>query len=130
MIGKTALALVAAAMIAAAAVLLVWAAGFALFSWLDGPYGNAVAAAAVAGCAAVFLGVVLFIASRQRVIEKPAERPVSPVQAILSSFGETMKDRPMLTIGLTLLTGIAATRDPNMLRDLWNAILHRPNNDD
>jgi hypothetical protein len=118
-------------MIAAAAVLLVWAAGFALFSWLDGPLGNAAAAAIVAGAAAIFLGLVLLVASQPgKDKDRPRERIPSPAQSLLASFGETMKDRPILTIGLTLLTGIAATRDPNMLKDLWTAILQRPHNDD
>jgi hypothetical protein len=130
LIGKTALALVAAAMIAAAAVLLVWAAGFALYGWLVTPYGSAAAAAAVAGAAAIFIGIVLLVANSQRGKERPRERIASPAQSLLASFGETIKDRPLLTLGLTLLTGVAATRDPNMLKDLWSAILQRHDDDD
>lgn len=116
-------------MIAASAALLVWAAGFALFSWLAEPYGPALAAAAVAGACIVFLGAILILTNQGKDKDDDKEKsPLSPAHSLIQSFGETIKDRPLLTMGLTVLTGVAATRDPNLLKDLWNAVL-QPKND-
>ena len=125
MIGKTALALVAAALIAATAALFVGAAGIALFTWLDKPLGDTLAAAATAGFALLFLIIMLLIASWPKNGHKAAHAaPRSQVHSLITMFSDTIKDRPLLTLGLTALTGIAATRDPNLLKDLWTAVLH------
>jgi hypothetical protein len=58
----------------------------------------------------------------------PVERrePAAPhLHTLIGSFAETAQERPLLTLGLTALTGLAATRDPNLLKDLWAAVLHK-----
>jgi Na+/melibiose symporter-like transporter len=132
LIGKTALALAAAAMIAAAAALFVWAAGFALFSWLDQPLGDAGAAGVVAASALAFILLVFGLANLRKEIKEEQKREAfpSPAHSLIMQFGETIKDRPLLTLGLTALTGLAATRDPNLLKDLWSAVLSHSKRDD
>lgn len=112
-------------MIAAAAALFVGAAGFALFLWLSPLIGDAGAAAATAAASLVFLLLVFLIATYRRE-PKHEHHPEPPSQAhsLISMFSETIKERPILTMGLTALTGLAATRDPNLLKDLWVAVLH------
>ena len=125
MIGKTALALAAAIIIASAAALMVGAAAFALFFALESLLTPAGAAAGVAGILALFLLVVLFIANlRQPKAEHHHAPPAPQLHSMISSFSDTFKDRPLLTLGLAALTGLAATRDPNLLKDLWAAVLH------
>ena len=124
MIGKTALAFTAAIIIASTAALLVGAAGFSLFYAVEPQLGPAGAAGCVAAAAALFLLIVLTIANlRQPTVEH--REPPPAVHSIIASFSETMKERPLLTLGLTALTGLAATRDPNLLKDLWVAVLHK-----
>ena len=123
MIGKTALALAAAAFVAATAALFVGAAGFALFTWLRPSLGDAGAAAYVALAAGVLLAIAIGLANLPR--RGPPARTATPSQAsaLIATFADTMKERPLLALGLTALTGLAAMRDPTILRDLWAAIL-------
>jgi hypothetical protein len=130
LIGKTALALAAATLIASTAALLVGAAGFAMFWALAPVLGPAGAAACVAGAAGLFLLIVLFVANLRQ-SQKVEPRPVAAphLQSLVGSLSETFNERPLLTLGLTVLTGLAATRDPNLLKDLWSAVLHKQDPD-
>ena len=130
MIGKGVLALAAAAMIAAAAALFVGAAGFALYSWLKVPLGEAGGAGVTAGAAFVFLMLVFLLASRGA---EPAHsvRDVAQTHAhaLISSFSRRMKEEPILTAGLAVLTGLMAVRDREVLKDLWIAMLNHKSDD-
>ena len=126
MIGKTALALAAAAIIAAAAALFVGAAGFACFTWLDPSFGDAGAAAFTALAAGVVLAIALGVANLRAAPASSGPASSSSIQPLVAAFGETIQDRPLLTLGLAALTGFAATRDPNLLKDIWTAVLRGP----
>jgi hypothetical protein len=130
LIEKTALALAAAAVIAAAAALFVWAGGFAIYLSLSGPFGPAGAAAATAAAALIVLAIVFVLAQRAepRAKNAIAKGAVSGA-SLVSMFSETIKERPLLTLGLTALTGLAATRDKDLLKDLWIAVLHHRDDD-
>jgi hypothetical protein len=122
-IGKTALAFTAAAFLATAAALFVAAAGFACFSWLKPSFGEAGASAFTALAAGVVIAIALGVANWRHT--PPAQRaPAAPsVQPLVTAFSESIGDHPLLTLGLTALTGFAATRDPALLQGIWAAVL-------
>ncbi len=127
MIGKTALALIAAAVLAATAALFVWAAGFAIFFALDQSVGPALAAAITAGVAALALALV-FVAFADRARHKREEKErvhaetASHMPAFLAPFANVLHDKPLVSLGLSMLTGLVATRHPSLLRDVLAAV--------
>jgi ABC-type siderophore export system fused ATPase/permease subunit len=131
LIGKGVLALAAAAMIAAAAALFVGAAGFALYSWLKVPLGEAGGAGVTAGAAFLFLLLVFLVVTYHK---QPRLKVTDTVQthahALISTFSHRMKEQPVLTLGLAALTGLIAVNDRDFLKDLWIALLHHKGDKD
>ena len=122
MIGKTALAFTAAIIIATAAVSFVGYGGYAMYAALVGVIPPGAAAACVAGVFAIFLLVALAFVNL-RTSSHTHEAP--PLHDVISSFTDTMKERPLLTLGLSAITGLAAARDATLLKELWAAVLNK-----
>lgn len=125
MIGKTALAIAALAALVAASALLVWASGFALyFSCVDrfGPAGAAGIVALVDFLViALGFGVARLMSAMKQKEEEEEQEEEAP--SILNLFGDAIKDRPLMTLGVAALTGFAAIKNPTIFRDLVGDIL-------
>ncbi|MEJ0022597.1 MAG: hypothetical protein WDN76_03555 [Alphaproteobacteria bacterium] len=125
MIGKTALAIAALAALVAASALLVWASGFALyFAFLDrvGPAG----AAGIVALVDLFLivlgfGIARLMSALKHKEEEEEEEEAPP--SILGLFGDAIKEKPILTLAVSALTGFAAIKNPSLFRDLIGDIL-------
>lgn len=115
---------------AAAAVLAVFAAGFALYALLEPIIGPAGAAGAVAFTAALCLGVFALITqqrARQREREAAlarAEMEAHMAEQLPFNFGAIARDRPLVMLALTAVSGLVAARNPALVRDL-SALISR-----
>jgi hypothetical protein len=126
MIGKTALALAAAAFIAASAAVLMGAAALALFWVLQPMLMPAGAAACVAGAALLVLLMALGIARTQHIgnhHRDEAPQPEHGSHPTIALISGALKQRPLLLIGLAGLTGVAAMRSPDVLRSVVEALM-------
>lgn len=111
---------VAVAAASAAAVMAVFAAGFALYALLVpivGPPGAAAIVALVAALAVALFALFAALRARKREREQAAaqEHMMSNLPAEL---GDIVRDRPMVSIAVTLIGGIVAARHPSLARDL------------
>jgi len=112
--------LIAVVTACAAAILAVFALGFALYALVEPQLGPAGAAASVAGAAALLIGA---IALGLHLRAKQKEREAAVLQAELADsmplgIGGFAKDHPLVAIGVTVLGGALAARHPKLSRDL------------
>lgn len=131
MIGPKKLADVAVAAVAAAAALAVWSAGFALYALTEPRLGVAAAAGIVS--AAAIVGVALFAwsaadrvkqESREIEVVAAAPSPLAPI-APLELVAATFRERPLLSLGLTVVAGVIASRQPHFVREVARALADR-----
>jgi hypothetical protein len=113
-------ALIVTAAACAAAVLVVFAAGFALYAFALPYVGAAGAAAIVALAAALALGLYALISILNK---RKREHDTEVAHAELLDelplgLGDIARDRPMLTLGIAALSGLLAARHPTLTRDL------------
>jgi hypothetical protein len=97
----------------------VFAAGFALYALLVpivGPPGAAAIVALVAALAVALFALFAALRARKREREQAAaqEHMMSKLPAEL---GDIVRDRPMVSIAVTLIGGIVAARHPSLARD-------------
>jgi hypothetical protein len=130
LIGKTALALAAAAALAASAVLLVWAAGFAVFYSFEPRFGPAGAAGIVVLADLLALGLGFGVAkimslAKQREEEKEKEeaRENGAPASLVGLFADAVKDRPITALAVSAVTGLVAIKNPKIFRELVGDIL-------
>lgn len=113
--------ILAIASASAAAVMAVFALGFSLYALILPQLGAAAAAAVVALtaalCVAVF-AIVMTLRARQR--EREAAIAQQAVADALPQFGlgDFARDRPIVTLAVTALGGLLASRHPALTRDL------------
>ena len=117
---KLLVGLIAAAVIAAAAGVLVVAAGFALFALVRESLGPAGAAAVVALAAAILAALVAFIFERwaQGTRHKQEEEP-DLVQKLVAMA----KDRPIVSVGALIGAATLAIRNPALVAIVMKAFL-------
>lgn len=113
-------AVVATAAAAAAVVMIVFALGFALYALIEPNIGPAAAAAIVALASALVLSIFALIAALRK---RQREREVEVAQAQLMDdlplgLGDIARDRPLVTLAVTALSGVLAARHPTLVRDL------------
>jgi len=111
---------IATAAACAAAVMAVFACGFALYALVEPQLGSAGAAAIVALVAALAVAVfALLAAQRARTRERASQVAQAQLMEELPlGLGDIARDRPLLTLGITALSGIVAARHPTLVRDL------------
>jgi len=117
-------AVIVAAAAGAAAVLVVFAAGFALYALVEPELGAAGAAGVVALVAG--LGLVIFALIVQHRARKEAEAAAllaaQQAEQLPFGLGELTRDRPIVALALTAVSGIIAARNPNLVRDLMQIV--------
>ncbi|MFT3726196.1 MAG: hypothetical protein QM759_00010 [Terricaulis sp.] len=98
----------------------VFAAGFALYALVAPLVGPPAAAAIVALVAALIVALfALFTAMQARKREREhAAAQAQMMSNLPAELGEIIKDRPMVSLAVTLVGGILAARHPRMARDL------------
>jgi divalent metal cation (Fe/Co/Zn/Cd) transporter len=125
------LAIVAVAAVAAAAALAIWGAGFALYALMEPRVGAAAAAGIVSAIAA--LGVAWFAWRAAGRVEQESLK-VDVVQAAPSSLATiaplglvaaAFRERPLMSLGLTVLAGVIASRQPHLVREVAGALSDR-----
>ncbi len=128
MIGVTALALAAVAALVAAAIMLVWATGFAVFYGFEPMVGPAWAAAIVVGVdlLAMLLGFGIarlrhHIKEHKEEIEQQQQKDESP--SLVGLFADAIKDRPITALLVSAVTGFVAVKNPKIFRDLVSDVL-------
>lgn len=120
MFDSAAAGLIATTTACAAAVLGVFAAGFALYALATPSWGPAGAAAAVAAAAALVVGALALIA-HHRAKAKQREAEIAQAQLVETlplGLGVLARDHPLVALGLTLAGGALAARHPRLSRDL------------
>lgn len=114
--------IVAIAAASAAAVMAVFASGFALYALILPQLGSAGAAAVVALAAALCVALfALAMALRARQREREAEIAQQAIaEALPQGFGlgDFARDRPLVSLAVTALGGIIAARHPALMRDV------------
>jgi ABC-type nickel/cobalt efflux system permease component RcnA len=106
----------------AAAALTVFAVGFALYALLAPLLGAAGAAAVVALAAALIVAIIaLVMLMRIRAEERRAAEARARVAAETpSGFGGFAHDHPLLSLGVTALSGLLAARYPGLAQQLMS----------
>lgn len=117
-------AVVLTAATAAAAVMAVFALGFALYALIVADLGPAGAAAVVALVAALCVATFALIATLR---SRKQEREAAVAQAQLldelpMGLGDIARDRPLITLAVTALSGLLAARHPTLVRDLIHIV--------
>jgi K+-sensing histidine kinase KdpD len=110
----------------AAAVLAVFASGFALFAFVEPHVGTAGAAAIVALAAALSLSLAALVMTLQahaRERREQAER-ASAMNDLPQLLSGLIEDRPLLSLALSAGAGLLAATNSSLLRDIA-AILAR-----
>jgi hypothetical protein len=125
LIGKTALAIAALAALVAASTMLVWSAGFALYFAIEGSAGPARAAGVLAGVDFLVIAIGFGIAKIMSAIKHREEEEEEEEEApsILSLFGDAIKEKPLITLAVSALTGFAAVKNPSLFKDLIGDVL-------
>lgn len=120
MFDRAASSLIAAAAICAAAVVAVVAAGFSLYALLLPPLGAAGAAAVVACVSAVIVALYAIVMTlRAKARERDSQSAHAQLlEALPVALGGLTRDRPMLTMAVSVLGGALVARHPQMARDL------------
>ena len=120
MFDRAAAAMIATIAAGAAAALAVFAGGFALYALVEPSAGRAGAAALVALAATLLVGLYALMAAHRA---RERAREVEVAQAELMDelpmgLGDVARERPMVTLAITLLGGVLAARHPHLVRDL------------
>lgn len=128
MFDKAMVALIITAAACAFAAMAVFAGGFALYALVLPSAGPAGAAGLVALVATLILSLAaVAIVLRSRAKEREREREAAIAQAQIvdqmpSGLGEFARDRPIVTLAVTALGGILASRHPKLARDLLSIV--------
>ncbi len=129
MMERTLMALAAAAAIAAAAAVGVVALAFALYAALLPLIGPAWAACAVAGAAALLVGLAALIAARKAESGKSHAAQSSPVDAgLVDTVIGLVRERPIMASGVAVAAGIYALRNPQLIAAVLRAFMDKPSN--
>jgi hypothetical protein len=120
MLDKALATVIATAAACAAAVMAVFAGGFAIYSLVLPSAGPAGAAGIVALIASLAVGgFAVFVMLRSRRRERDAAiAQAQVVDELPLGLGEIARERPIVTLAITALGGILATRHPTLARDL------------
>jgi hypothetical protein len=121
MFDRTVSRVVAIAAASGAAVMAVFAAGFSLYALLAPRAGPAGAAAIVALTATLIVALfALFATLRARKREREAQEDGAHLVNSLPAefFGDVIRDRPLISLAVTLAVGALAARNPSLVRDL------------
>jgi hypothetical protein len=113
-------AVVATAAASAAVVMVVFALGFALYALIEPSVGPAAAAAFVALAAALVVAIFALIAA-YRARKREHEAAVAQAQLMDElplGLGDIARERPLITLAVTALSGLLAARHPTLVRDL------------
>jgi uncharacterized membrane protein len=113
--------IVAIAAASGAAVMAVFAAGFSLYALIEPRVGAAGASAIVALVAALIVALIaLFATFRARKREREAQAAGHDLAHALpvELLGDAVRDRPLVTLAVTLVAGALAARNPGLVRDL------------
>ncbi|MBC7769132.1 MAG: hypothetical protein H7124_10130 [Phycisphaerales bacterium] len=124
MIDRAMTAVIATAAAAAAAVLVVFGAGFALYALLEPITGVAGAAALVALAAALAL-VIFALIVQQRARKREAEAALAAARLAEEhplGLGDIARERPLVTLAITAVSGLIAARNPGLIRDLMQVV--------
>lgn len=115
---------IAMAAAAAAAMLAVFAGGFALYALIEPSLGAAASAAIVALAAALAIALyALFLTMRARRREREsAIARAAAARAAPLGLGDLAAERPLLAAGLTALSGLLAMRNPALANVLTQLI--------
>lgn len=116
------LGLLAAATLAAAAAVTIFALAFALYALAEPRLGRAGAAGAVAMATAVSIavgGVSLAVAARR----KPAKRTSSAAGGILERAVSFVRRKPIVAVSAAIGAGLLAARNPKYLGEAVRAFL-------
>lgn len=124
MFERATLSLVATAAACAAAALIVFALGFALYALLEPLLGSAGAAAGVAAAAAAGIGIFAFMTAQSAKARKAeSERASAQVSQILPQYISAFAaDRPLVGLAATVAAGFIATRYPGAVREIISAL--------
>jgi lysylphosphatidylglycerol synthetase-like protein (DUF2156 family) len=128
LIGLTALALAAVAALVAAAIMLVWAAGFGVFFAFEPMVGPAWAAAIVVGIDLLVILIGFGIArlmhnAKERKEEKEEAQQQEEAPSLVGLFADAIKDRPITALLVSAVTGFVAVKNPKIFRDLVGDVL-------
>jgi hypothetical protein len=120
MFDRAAGALIATVAAGAAAALAVFSGGFALFALIEPTAGPAGAAAIVALAATLLVASYALLAAHRA---RERAREVEVAQAELmdelpTGLGDLARERPMVTLAVTVLGGVLAARHPQLVRDV------------
>jgi hypothetical protein len=120
MFDRAKLAVTATAALAAAAMVAVFAAGFALYALIEPAVGRAGAAAIVSLAAALAIALfALAAALRAQTQRREAEHIRADLMDELpANLGDLARDRPLLTVTAAAIVGVLAARHPALLRDV------------
>lgn len=124
MFERTTLSLVALAAASAAAGLIVFALGFALYALVEPSLGAAGAAALVAAVAGLGLGayaLILALRSAQRAREAELAR-AELSRALPPHLAAIAAERPLVSLAITIGVGFMAARYPGLSRDLLSLL--------
>jgi membrane protein implicated in regulation of membrane protease activity len=124
MFQRATLSLVATAAACAAAALIVFALGFALFALVEPTFGAAGAAASVAGVAALGIAFFAYMMARNAQRQKAESEHVTAQlsQILPQHIGAFAAERPLVGLAATLAAGFIAARHPGLVRDLISAL--------
>ena len=125
-IGRVAVLLAAAAVLATSASIFVVALAFALFALVRPYVGPAGAGAIVAGAAALLVllgGVALALSARVKTA-KLAERSKDPAARVMNF----VREKPVTTIAAAIGAGFLAIRNPKYLGAVLSSFLDGPPN--
>lgn len=118
MFDKALSSLLTATLVCAALALAVFAAGFALYA-VALPLGPAAAAAIVALTAAATVGIIALLHSlrTRKDAQEAAVARVELATALPGDVTELMRKHPLAAIGVSLLGGVVAARNPRLIRE-------------
>jgi hypothetical protein len=111
---------IATAAACAAAVMAVFATGFALYAVIEPNLGPAWAAAIVALVATLCV-VTFALLAAYRARKRAREAQVAQAELLHElpmGLGDIARDRPLVTLAITALGGVLAARHPTLVRDV------------
>jgi hypothetical protein len=115
--------LAGATALAVSAGIVVVALAFALYALAEPYVGRAGAAGVVALAAAILIGVIGFILTRQgRRPARPARKPGEP-ETITDRIADFVRSRPVTALAGAIAAGILAVRNPGYLGSLIRAFV-------
>ncbi len=116
--------IIALAMAAAAAVVAVFAAAFALYAYFEPIVHAPWAATIVAGTALVLVGVLALAAGiRARIKERAAaEAQAELAKQLPNNIADLARDHPFAALAMSVVGGAVAARHPKLARDLFSLV--------